>query len=125
MIPSSGRDAKSFDDFSRVILIVCEHAITGLCYHHVILVGVRYSNKRSISINIYISFQVSELQVQISVLEGVKVDLNVAKDKIDEKEAELEALNSEVAVFKETINGLKANLANKGQVCYQFIFSLV
>ena len=68
----------------------------------------------------------SELQVQISVLEAVKVDLNVAKDKIDEKEAELEAVNSEVAVFKETINGLKANLANKGQVCYQFIiFSLV
>ena len=72
-------------------------------------------------INIYISFQVSELQVQISVLEAVKVDLNVAKDKIDEKEAELEAVNSEVAVFKETINGLKANLANKGQVCYMFI----
>ena len=67
----------------------------------------------------------SELQVQISVLEAVKVDLNVAKDKIDEKEAELEAVNSEVAVFKETINGLKANLANKGQVCYQFIFSLL
>ena len=64
----------------------------------------------------------SELQVQISVLEAVKVDLNVAKDKIDEKEAELEAVNSEVAVFKETINGLKANLANKGQVCYQLIF---
>ena len=68
-----------------------------------------------------ISLQVSELQVQISVLEAVKVDLNVAKDKIDEKEAELEAVNSEVAVFKETINGLKANLANKAQVCYQFI----
>ena len=72
-------------------------------------------------INIYISFQVSELQVQISVLEAVKVDLNVAKDKIDEKEAELEAVNSEVAVYKETINGLKANLANKVQVCYLFI----
>ena len=67
----------------------------------------------------------SELQVQISVLEAVKVDLNVAKDKIDEKEAELEAVNSEVAVFKETINGLKANLTNKAQVCYQFIFSLI
>ena len=55
-------------------------------------------------------FQVSELQVQITVLEGVKVDLNVAKETLDEKEAELEAVNSEVAVLKETINGLKATL---------------
>ena len=92
-------------------MIFCEHVTA-------ILGVVRNSKKRSISINIYISFQVSELQVQISVLEAVKVDLNVAKDKIDEKEAELEAVNSEVAVFKETINGLKANLINKGQVCY-------
>ena len=52
----------------------------------------------------------SELQVQITVLEGVKVDLNVAKETLDEKEAELEAVNSEVAVLKETINGLKATL---------------
>ena len=48
--------------------------------------------------------------MQITVLEGVKVDLNVAKETLDEKEAELEAVNSEVAVLKETINGLKATL---------------
>ena len=49
--------------------------------------------------------------MQISVLEVVKVDLNVAKETIDEKEAELEAVSSEVAVLKETINGLKATMA--------------
>ena len=48
--------------------------------------------------------------MQITVLEAVKVDLNVAKETLDEKEAELEAVNSEVAVLKETINGLKATL---------------
>ena len=51
--------------------------------------------------------------MQITVLEAVKTDLNVAKERIDEKEAELEAVNSEVAVLKETVNGLKATLATK------------
>ena len=57
--------------------------------------------------------QNSELQVQISVLDGVKDNLNEVKEKLDDKDAELEAANTEVAVLKETIDALKNGLAIK------------
>merc|ERR1719411_1571384 len=48
--------------------------------------------------------QNSELQVQISVMDSVKQSLSATKEKLDEKEAELEAATTEVAVLKETIS---------------------
>merc|ERR1719219_5255 len=61
--------------------------------------------------------QNSELQVQISVMDSVKQNLNVTKEKLVEKEAELEAANTNVAVLKETINALKSGLAIKSDNC--------
>jgi len=49
----------------------------------------------------------SEMQVQLSVLESVQSDLKCANEKLDDKEAELEAVTNETAVLKETINSLK------------------
>ena len=53
----------------------------------------------------------------ISVMDSVKQNLNVTKEKLDEKEAELEAANTEVAVLKETISALKSGLAIKSDNC--------
>ena len=50
-------------------------------------------------------------------MDSVKQNLNVTKEKLDEKEAELEAANTEVAVLKETINALKSGLAIKSDNC--------
>lgn len=56
----------------------------------------------------------SEMQVQLSVLESVQSDLKCATEKLDDKEAELEAVTNEIAVLKETINSLKL-VSNGGQ----------